>query len=421
MQLNDCPLTVALPELVTVTDAEGTLGGSIPLRAARACVPFVRANALGARLSLVTTLSLRRRFGRVSASLAPDVVARHRAVVPMLARAGLLAAEVARRFAESPCVTSGASLLLFTGVFVTPPSGAVVRIGHAGNRRAVTVDVCESLVGGRDGAVPIVLTMTLASAFDRAALVGEIAAVARVVDLHAANANGRLATSALREHASFFDQDYFESKKRAPTRKYAKRAKGEPQEAGRGGDTHVVRMTTPQLVAESRPVVGATGAQVGETGVLVLRAAMRLRATWDGHTLAMDADDGERAAYADAVSRGYRAILPDEAHAGARLYFAKYATPHQAGEPFFFVKPPELVVSPPGVSSWLVGTLGDGWETLSGLVDTDWFHATPAVFRVHRLGGPVTIGKGAPLFTAYGVRRVDADAPMSVTAWDPFA
>ncbi len=422
MQLSDCQLLVTLPELVAVTPVDATLGGSIPLRAARACTPFLAGNALGVRLSLTSKVTLRRGLGRTTLTVADEVAARHRALVPLFVRAGLLTPADARRFADGPCVVERGRATLFTGVFIEPPPGEFARLGHAGNRRAVTVDVEERLFGAGEGAAPIVLTLSLARGLDAATLIGELASLTRLTFATLEEADERLVADVIARHGAFFDERYFVDKTRGPTKKYAKRARrGAPPSTPGPSVARLARLDAPQLVARSRPVRAARGTIIGETTALELAAALDVEARYDGHHLALTVEPAARDAYAARVSRAYLRHAPSEAHPGARLYLAKYATPHQAGEPNFFVKPPELLETSRGASTALFGALGDGWDVLSAVVETDWFHALPAVVRVHRVDRPVRLARGAPLFTAYPCRREVAAAPFSTSSWDPLA
>ena len=48
---------------------------------------------------------------------------------------------------------------------------------------------------------------------------------------------------------------------------------------------------------------------------------------------------------------------------------------------------------------------GDGYDVMRGVVSTDTFFATPAVFRVHREGVPIRVPEGAPLLRVIPVPR----------------
>ena len=86
------------------------------------------------------------------------------------------------------------------------------------------------------------------------------------------------------------------------------------------------------------------------------------------------------------------------------FYLTKYFTPHPNGEPHFFVKPWAFTSTPHGWSSVLEGTRGDGWDVMRGVVWTDRFHATPAVFSLQP-GRRVRVPEGAPLLEVTAVPR----------------
>jgi hypothetical protein len=128
--------------------------------------------------------------------------------------------------------------------------------------------------------------------------------------------------------------------------------------------------------------------------------AVPFTAHFDGNTLAIEPDRkslerGARAVETElesALGAGYAAL-----HKGAALYLTKYFTPHPNGEPHFFVKPWAFTATPRGWSSVIDGVRGDGWDVMRGVVWTDRFHATPAVFALQP-GCRVRLGAGAPLF-----------------------
>ena len=117
----------------------------------------------------------------------------------------------------------------------------------------------------------------------------------------------------------------------------------------------------------------------------------------------------------DALAEGARAVERTwseafgpgfvEEHRGALWYLTKYFTPHPPGEPHFFVKPWAFTRTPPGWSSLLEGRHGEGWDVMRGVVATDAFFATPAVFRVQRLGDPIRVAAGEPLLQVTPIPR----------------
>jgi hypothetical protein len=89
----------------------------------------------------------------------------------------------------------------------------------------------------------------------------------------------------------------------------------------------------------------------------------------------------------------------------ALWYLTKYFTPHPPGDPHFFVKPFAFTRTPPGWSSLVEGIHGDGYDVLRGVVSTDVFHATPAVFHLRTAGAPVAVAAGTPLVRVIAIPR----------------
>src|SRR6185295_421399 len=105
--------------------------------------------------------------------------------------------------------------------------------------------------------------------------------------------------------------------------------------------------------------------------------------------------------------RGSRTVedaVGDRLGKGALLYLTKYFTPHRHGEAHFFVKPWAFTTTPPGWSSVVDGISGDGYDVMRGVVWTDRFHATPAVFDLAR-GRKIRVPEGAPLVEVFPVPR----------------
>ena len=75
---------------------------------------------------------------------------------------------------------------------------------------------------------------------------------------------------------------------------------------------------------------------------------------------------------------------------------ACYLMPHPHGEPHFFVKLWAFTETPAGWSSIIKGVRGPSWDVMRGVVWTDRFHATPAVFSL-QVGRRVQIAAGAAL------------------------
>ena len=151
-----------------------------------------------------------------------------------------------------------------------------------------------------------------------------------------------------------------------------------------------------------RAIAPGVAANPGKTGIHALpdphdAFATRVRETWQAWKTATSADF----------------------HEGALLYLTKYLTPHPPGEPHFFVKPPSLLVSSPGTSILIDGHHGAAYDIMRGVVRSDTFHATPAVFQLYRPGETIRVAKGAPLADLFVYPRTLDDATFESSTAGP--
>jgi hypothetical protein len=131
-------------------------------------------------------------------------------------------------------------------------------------------------------------------------------------------------------------------------------------------------------------------------------------ARFDGYAISVDPEERVLRAGAREVERSFAEALGPTflgENPQAVRYFTKYFTFHPPGEPHFFVKPWSFVQTPPGWSCLLEGVHGDGFDVLRGVVATDIFHATPAVFQVYRMGEPIKVAFGDPLLHVIPIPR----------------
>ena len=291
-----------------------------------------------------------------------------------------------------------------------------LRVSGAANRRSVALDVAEVFISDDAEFVPLVVDLTLRG--DEAHLQGEIACITplrpgvRVVE----TALGELPALG-RAHAAFYDAAYFAAKKGDTTRKYRRlvaREKGPRDAAPAQADVVGVG----PYRAAIAPVSSFLGAEAttprarvddGRTLETVTFAnAVAFRATYDGLTMTVDHDAGALATAAREVEARWREVFGAgavERDRRALWYLTKYFTPHPPGEPHFFVKPFAFTRTPPGWSSVIDGVHGDGYDVLRGVVSTDTFFATPAVFSVHRVGQAIHVPAGTPLVRVIPVPR----------------
>ncbi|WP_394827225.1 hypothetical protein [Pendulispora albinea] len=429
--------------LCTLEKRSPTLDGSVPLRVAQACMPLLEGNAFGFQIALRKRIELRRRLGAFHLSSFEDEPAyarEHRATLPMAVARGLLvrggvwherlergivdAGHFARR-------STGSAVAFWTGLLVRPRAGVRLRQSSTANRRAVTFTVDEVILDDTDAYCPLVLGIAPADDTDTVVLHGEIATLA------ALPARARLecvpldeAPEVARAHLAFYDAHYFATKREHPSRKYKHLATRAPSPAESAADLHVrAACAGPATVFEACPrqIAGAKGPRPEPYAPdrFVFRNAVAFSARFDGQHVAIDFDRARLAAHAERIRAAWTGVLgagDEGVHQGALWYLTKYFTPHPAGEPHFFVKPWALMHTRAGCSMLLEGIPGRGYDVLRGVVRTDVFHATPAVFALRQPGLHIDVAEGAPLLSLLPIPRALEQATFHLEGFrDAFA
>lgn len=415
-----------------------TLDGSVPVRVAQACLPLLEGNAYGFQVRLRHGLRVARRLGALHVQDVDGALTRlHAAALPRLVAHGLVAAGSPwhRALSRGAAVVDRLPrrrprLRLFTGLLVRPAPGTWLRVTNAANRRNTLLEVAESVIPDDGAFVPLVVTLTLpAGGLDRVRLEGEIACLAPVEpDVRIAVRPLAAAAAVGRAHAAFYDQAYFDEKRAGGvTVKYRRLvAHGASPGSERGGAECEVVLAGPApheivgieaFTTAQRPDAVERPHEKRRLQSVIFRNPIGFEALYDGHTVALDYDRDRLAAAAREVRRTWAGAYGQaflEEHRGAMLYLTKYFTPHPPGEPHFFVKPWALTRTPPGWSSLLDGIHGEGYDVLRGVVATDLFHATPAVFLVRREAAIIRVAERAPLLRVLPVPRRLLDAGFSV-------
>jgi len=395
------------------------LDGSVPLRAARACVPLLEGNAFGRQIELRRSLRLRRRLGGWQL-VDDDEWQRSVRAAALLLSDRIASATWRSLLADGPLVPlrggAGPALGLWTGLLARTRPDRTLWVGSAGNRRNRDVLVHEHVVEAHDDWVPLVLELRPADDVRELELRGEIATLAalprtvpvRRVALADAPDIGRA-------HCEFYDAQYFAAKQAGPTRKY-RRMLAEPGTA----DVDVARLVEigpPTVTLEPfarRHDARGPREPFGGDGptTLVFRNPVDFEARFDGLHVRIDHDTDRLAAIARAIEAELRDALGPLEHRGALLYLTKYFTPHVPGEPHFFVKPAAWLATPPGIATLVEGQPGAGYDVLRGVVRTDRFFALPAVFALWQPGRTIAVPAGTPLWRAMPFQLTDdAAAP----------
>jgi len=418
----------ALDGLARLTRRSPTLDGSVPLRVAQGCVPFLDGNAWGLQVSLGLAWRLRRSLGVWRASplvehetsagwglpLPADTGARRHEAADRLLRARFqtLAARGALpaggHWASLPAVVSvaqgvrGATFRVATGLLVKPAAGLVARVSRAANRGPWSLDVVETALADTNRHTPLVIECRAPSDVDELRLEGELATLSVVP------AGGAWRRSSLEErpalaaaHLAFYDAAYFAAKRSGEvTRKYRRMiASGEPPAPREAAEIVDAGPVTVSLDAPVR-VADVAGSRDGPApyAAATFGNEVAFTARFDGARVAITWDRAALDRRADAIRARWRSFA-GEADRGALWYLTKYFTPHPAGEPHFFVKPAAFVATPPGWSTVVEGTRGEAHEILRGVVHTDRFHAAPAVFALHN-DRPLRVATGDALMRA---------------------
>jgi hypothetical protein len=416
----------SLDGLFRLSKRTPTLDGSVPLRVARACLPLLEGNAYGLQLVLTRPLVVRRRLQRWRAAWgdgADGVERQHAGAWPRLPEEGFLARDGAWvRALDGPLVRPApGGLRIFTGLLVRPEPQTWLRLTSAANRRSTLFEVGQQLIPDDGAWVPLVLDLKIrpdAPASFR--IEGEVACLGALRPGTSVQSIGIAEAPDLAQaHAAFYDRSYFEEKKDEVTGKYRRAVTGESTHddetvppppcrvASIGPSAHAIEAldlftTASGPVAQKRPREGRRLESV------VFRNEVAFSGLFDGHTLSLEYDRAWLEKRASRVRSAFREAMGAAAgleHPGSELYLTKYFTPHPPGEPHFFVKPWALTATPPGWSSLVEGMHGDGYDVMRGVVSTDVFHATPAVFRVHREGARFQVAEGAPLLRVIPLPR----------------
>jgi hypothetical protein len=411
-----------------------TLDGSLPVRAVRACSPLLDGNRFGFQVKLTLPLTFTKTLTGVKLAGMPDALTRAvSGSMPRVLAEGLLdsSGRWALSFADGIVVREKGNrrqISLFTGIFVKPRQGHWLRLGDAGNRRNIAFTVEERWIADPDVFTPVILTLTFGpdTPFPLN-LSGEIATLAPFAsDLPWKTLEGDDPSKLGQAHFAFFDDKYFAQKKKGTsTKKYRKLVDTDPAATLKNRDfaghaTLGPRSVGPTAVRTFLTPGGITLGTGNDLGTAVFHNIVPLVCSFDGHLMHVELDKVALNGFAQTTRDAWTQLFGAddlEQRKGAMWYFTKYVTPHQPGEPYFFVKPPALMTTPAGYSTLIEGLPGQGYSILRGVVATDVFHALPAVFRIDRPLHRIEIPVGTPLARFIPFPRRLMDATFRVVDW----
>ena len=395
--------------LAQLEKRSGDLGGSVPLRVAQACAPLFEGNAFGFQITLRQPIVLRRSPGHVAVEIAAPYgeafTAAHRAVLPRLVAQGILRADglLPTTFADDFVKLASASpgdvrVHLWTGLCVRADAGVWLRVSSTANRRNRFFEVKAHFIADDGAFAPLILEITLRpDAPDRIRIEGEIGTVAAVAPGVRIEEIPLLQAPEIgAAHAAFYDAAYFEAKAHGPTRKYRKTDLPDDLDRDAPARCRVITLGP------------AAHTVTGPLPCIVFSNLVPFKASYDGYTVTVEPQESVLRAGAREVERAFAEALGPSflgENRRAMWYFTKYFSPHPPGEPHFFVKPWAFVQTPPGWSCLLEGVHGEGFDVLRGIVATDVFHATPAVFQLYRSGEPIRVACGVPLLHVMPIPR----------------
>lgn len=410
-----------------------TLDGSVHLRAAKACSPLLDGNAFGFQVHLKQKLTFDKSIlGIKLTGLSDDFARTISGSMPRVLAEGLLdpRGTWAESFQETvACREPGQrrQVSIFTGLFVRPREGHCLRLGHAGNRRNLAFDVEEYWIVDCEKFTPLVVTVSFFPDVPFPLTIsGEIATIAPLPNkIPWRLLEGDEEKTLARAHVDFFDADYFTRKKNASTKKYRQMLDKEPEPTLPQVDSMGDVALGPRSIRpiSMRAVLTNSGLEVHPFTDLRASAFYNLvpfGCSFDGHMAHVEPDKSALDDFAKRTRSVWEQMFGVEflgQHKGAIWYFTKYITPHQAGEPYFFVKPPALLHTPRGYSTVIEGIPGAGYSILRGVVATDVFHALPAVFRIDQPLRQIEIPHGTPLTRFFHFPRSLLDATFDVVDW----
>ena len=385
-----------VPKWFTLEKRSGTLGGSLPIRAARFCPPVVQGSAAGYQVRLMVPLPVRLHRGEVSfdidAAAAPLIGQECPAAIESLVDAGHLVKRGFwhRLFKDGPIALRGKRILIWTGVMMRPTSPVALWVTRAFNRHS-HVEVVDHVIGDASGFTPLVIELDVASlSKERLVMYGEVGCVTPLWPGAQIHKRSLREVRELGERlVDFHDAEYARNRHTDKAGKYVRhKVAAVPPAAEMGVDIGTWwpkdHVSVARLSRRFHPG-GATTKSPEKAPIEVANifSGVGYDCTYDGHffdaTLTVPKGALERSANA------WRELRGDDSFKG-HLNGGAFFRPGSQGEAHLNVISPALVSTPDGWSMLFDGErIGPTWG-MRGVIDTDWYPGVATVYQFHGPG-----------------------------------
>jgi len=413
-----CMDVVRVLEGFVIEKRSATLDGSVPLRAAQGCKPFLDGNAAGFHLRCQDPAVIRAGNEEGTLQLTDDafgqITGDYSAKIQYLAEQGILRRngywhkQLKKGFAWK----KNSILFLWTGYLVRPAPGVWILVSGAYNRRCL-VDLIEYIISDSESLTPLVLQLDLNSLRERVTwLDTELACLMPLrPNLRFSITSIEKEPRAGRAYLDFFDPEYFNLREEGRyTGRYRKHTAGEVNlEADEKAECRLILAGGPKLHR-----IGTFGRFATSDGFCrkhktknhlefaEVRNICDVKGRWDGSRMRAVADMPDEAGR---MRKDWSKLYGAEALPKIEYwlqYLIGISGPYR--EPFLGIAPWALVATPPGWSSITDSFSIDGADGMRGVISTDSFFGLDFVWQFHKLG-TFKMSRGVPLARILPVPR----------------
>lgn len=397
-----------------------TLDGSVPLRAAQGCKPFLDGNAAGFQLRFSLPARLQVKTSGFVLELADqryfDQEGEYAARIQELIRRGLIAegGYWHRELQKGIAFEEDGILSLFTGLLIRPASGVWLLLSGASNRRS-RVDLLECVFCDERSFVPVILRIDISSKRGQ-----EVWLDLELGCITPLRPNVSMTISPLEEeprvgHAfnDFYQERYFTRKaEKKPTGSYRKLVAREPQEAREGhaqchlfiAGENIHRVDTFHRFATALGEVSKNPTEDDLQFGVVCNIA-DFQGHWDGQKV-RDLSVNMPTESVQKFRATWERLFGKE-HVSKIDWLEEYAIERPGlvwGEPFLQIAPWVFAMTPPGWSSITEELHVGELEGLRGVISTDSFFHLGFVYQFYK-PCHFEIARGTPLARVLPVPR----------------